>query len=125
MGDYSIEEIIRANIKNYNVNSWATDDENDCIYTNLDGSLKDVKGETIPEKLEIRMYQWHKDILQDTTIIPYVLFYKKKSVTYQDGVIGFCHFSTCLTEKTISFRVAIDKYEREVKLGTFYYFTWE
>ena len=125
MGNYSMEEIIRTNIKNYNVNRWETDDENDCIYTNLDGSLKDVKGELIPEELEVRVCQWHKDILQDTTTIPYVLFYRKKSVTYQDGGTGFCHFSTCLTEKTISFRVAIDKNEREVKRGTFYYFTWE
>ena len=125
MENYSMEEIIRANIKNYKVNRWETDDENDCIYTNLDGSLKDVKGELIPEKLEVRVYQWHKDILQDTTTIPYVLFYKRKSVTYQDGGAGFCHFSTCLTGKTISFRVAIDKNGQEVKRGTFYYFTWE
>jgi len=85
MGNYSMEEIIRTNIKNYNVNRWKTDDENDCIYTNLDGSLKDVKGDLIPEELELRVCQWHKDILQDTTTIPYVLFYRKKYVTYQDG----------------------------------------
>lgn len=57
MENYSMEEIIRANIKNYSINRWETDDENDCVYTNLDGSLKDTKGELIPEELQVRFCQ--------------------------------------------------------------------
>ena len=49
MANYSMEEIIRLNIQAYGVDKWESDNEDDYIYTNLDGTLRDRKGNPIPK----------------------------------------------------------------------------
>jgi hypothetical protein len=126
MANYSMEEIIRLNIQAYGVDKWESDDENDYIYTNLDGTLRDIEGRPIPKRIENGIRYWHNEALKNGSETFYVIFYRKHPVEWDNGRegTGYIHFTACLTGKTISFRVVIERDEQEIERRAFYSFRW-
>lgn len=125
MANYSMEEIIRLNIQAYGVDKWESDDENDYIYTNLDGILRDRKGNPIPRNIENRIRRWHWEALKNGKGTLYVILYREHSVQWDNGGTGYIYFTTCLTGETISFRAVIERNGKEVERRRFYFFRWE
>lgn len=123
MANYSIEEIIRLNIQAYGLDKWESDNENDFIYTNLDGTLRDRKGDPIPKNIENRIRNWNRERIRDTDLdtTPYVIFHRKHFVEWDNGDSGYFHFFSCLTRDILSFRATIERRGQEVERGEFYF----
>lgn len=125
MANYSIEEIIRLNIQAYGVDKWESDNEDDYIYTNLDGTLRDRKGNPIPKNIENKIRNWHWEALKNGKGTLYVILYREHSVQWDNGGTDYIYFTTCLTGETISFRAVIERNGKEVERRRFYFFRWE
>lgn len=125
MANYSIEEIIRLNIQAYGVDKREADNEDDYIYTNLDGTLRDRKGNPIPKNIENKIRNWHWEALKNGKGTLYVILYREHSVQWDNGGTGYIYFTTCLTGETISFRAVIERNGKEVERRRFYFFRWE
>lgn len=125
MANYSIEEIIRLNIQAYGVDKWESDNEDDYIYTNLDGTLRDRKGNPIPKNIENKIRNWHWEALKNGKGTLYVTLYREHSVQWDNGGTDYIYFTTCLTGETISFRAVIERNGKEVERRRFYFFRWE
>ena len=123
MANYSMEEIIRLNIQAYGVDKWESDNEDDYIYTNLDGTLRDRKGNPIPKNIENRIRNWNRERIRDTDLdtTPYVIFHRKHPVEWDNGDSGYFHFFSCLTRDILSFRATIERRGQEVERGEFYF----
>jgi hypothetical protein len=127
MANYSIEEIIRLNIQAYGLDKWESDSENDFIYTNLDGTLRNRKGNPISQNIESKIRNWHWEALKNGKGTLYMIFYREHPVEWDNGrgVTGYIYFTTCLTGETISFRAVIERNGKEVERRRFYFFRWE
>lgn len=125
MANYSMDEIIRLNIQAYGVDKWEADNEDDYIYTNLDGTLRDRKGNPIPKNIENKIRNWHWEALKNGKGTLYVILYREHSVQWDNGGTGYIYFTTCLTGETISFRAVIERNGKEVERRRFYFFRWE
>ena len=122
MANYSMEEIIRLNIKAYGLDKWESDNENDFIYTNLDGTLRDRKGDPIPRNIENRIRNWNRERIRDSVdATAYVIFHRKHPVEWDNGDSGYFHFFSCLTRDILSFRATIERNGQEVERGEFYF----
>ena len=53
-----MENIIREAIKNHGLNKLKSGSDF-WVYTNLDGVLRNYKGEIIPKEQEIKIREWH------------------------------------------------------------------
>ena len=120
-----MEEIIRLNIQAYGVDKWEADNEDDYIYTNLDGTLRDRRGNPIPKNIENKIRNWHSEALKNGKGTLYVILYREHSVQWDNGGTGYIYFTTCLTGETISFRAVIERNGKEVERRRFYFFRWE
>ena len=125
--NYSMDEIIRLNIQAYGLDKWETDNENDFIYTNLDGTLRNRKGNPIPQNMESKIRNWHWEALKNGKGTLYMIFYREHPVEWNNGRGGtnYIYFTACLTGETISFRAVIERNGKEVERRRFYFFRWE
>ena len=122
-----MDEIIRLNIQAYGLDKWETDNENDFIYTNLDGTLRNRKGNPIPQNMESKIRNWHWEALKNGKGTLYMIFYREHPVEWNNGRGGtnYIYFTACLTGETISFRAVIERNGKEVERRRFYFFRWE
>ena len=121
MANYSMEEIIRLNIQAYGVGKLESDDD-EYIYTNLDGVLRDRRGNPIPKNIENRFRNWHGDALKNRDKTFYAIFYKKYPVQWGEES-GYIYFTTCLTKEIISFRAIGESNGQETK-WKLYFLSW-
>ena len=99
-----MENIIQEIIKNHGLDKLGNDYS--MVYTNLDGVLRNYKGEIIPKEQEIKIREWHN---LDKKQPIYVIFY---GIGIKDGDFFMAertyHISCCILEDGISFRTIIN-----------------
>ena len=118
-----MEEVIRKAIKKFGFNK-IENGKGQKVFTNLDGTLKDDKGNTLSKTEEAKIRTWH-NIDKNEPI--YIVFYGT-ALKKGDGFFvadRAYYFSTCIREEGISFAGIIQTDGWDKEDDGFLSFSWE
>ena len=92
------------------------------IYTNVDGTLRDGFGTPMPKELERKIRKWHY-FSEDYPI--YMIYYQSNEGRTNNGNPYIDSFSTCITSNFISFRGIDEVKEEETDYCSYYTIYWD
>ena len=120
----TMEEIIRNVIEKYSLKGYVNSNPKEKVYTNMDGKLRDGRGNSLSKAQEGKIRSWHWEHFNDGNHTLLIIFHTEEPVNYNTGESGALQFSTCVTNKGISFRAIVEKEGREEERGEYTFFSW-
>ena len=92
------------------------------IYTNVDGTLRDGFGTPMPKELERKIRKWH--YFSENYPI-YMIYYQSNEGRTNNGNLYIDSFSTCITSNFISFRGIDEVKGEETDYCSYYTIYWD
>lgn len=124
----TMEEIIRNVMEKYSLKGYVNSNPKEKVYTNMDGILRDGRGNSLSKAQEGKIRGWHWEHFNDGNHTLLVIFHTEEPVNYNTGESGVIHFSSCISSKGISFRAIVEKKDTflgwKEERGEYTFFSW-